>query len=155
MNIGVNNEQQELYQGAAAQATKRVVKVDSKGRSHGVGRRKSSVAKVWIKPGNGNITINSKKLDEYFSRPVYQADLQKPFKATGALFDVMGTAIGGGKSGQCGAMRLAISRAIVNFNPEFYTDLRNMGLLTVDSRVVERKKCGLVKARKAKPTSRR
>jgi len=151
----INTEQQELYQAPSSLPIKRVVKVDSKGRSHAVGRRKTSVAKVWIKPGNGNITVNDKKLEEYFSRPFYQNDIQKPFKATGALFDVMGVAMGGGKSGQCGALRLAISRAIVNFNPDFYSDLRNMGLLTVDSRVVERKKCGLVKARKAKPTSRR
>ena len=145
----------EIETTAAGLPIQREVKIGPCGRAHGVGKRKSSMAKVWVKPGEGHIVINGKPITEYFSRGVYQADIDKPFQAIGVKFDVVGVAAGGGLTGQAGAVRLAISRAIVNFNPDFYPSLRSMGLMTFDTRRVERKKCGLVKARKAKPTSRR
>lgn len=148
-------EEQSYTQGSGSQPIVRERKVDPSGKAHGVGRRKSSVAKVWVMPGDGKIVINGKSFDQYFKRQIYLNDIVKPFEVTGNAFDVVGVSMGGGLSGQTGAVRLAISRAIVNFNPEFYSGLRSLGLLTFDNRQVERKKCGLVKARKAKPTSRR
>ncbi len=125
-------------------------KIDAKGRAYGTGRRKEASARVWIKPGTGKITVNGKKSNEYFARPVLQMIINQPFEATknASKFDVFATVIGGGLSGQAGAVRHGISRALDNYNPEInHKELRVNGFLTRDSRAVERKKYGRKKAR--------
>ena len=145
----------------AAETTTKVVrkaKIDSKGRAYGTGRRKSSSARVFIKPGTGKIIVNKKECLEYFKRPVLQMIVNQPFEATDSSkkFDVVATVVGGGLSGQAGAVTLGISRALVAYNPEVYhTILRKDKFLTRDSREVERKKYGLAKARKSFQFSKR
>ncbi|XP_031484354.1 30S ribosomal protein S9, mitochondrial [Nymphaea colorata] len=128
-----------------------VRKVDEKGRAYGTGKRKCSIARVWIQPGNGNFIINDKQFDVYFPILDYRADLLKPFAETKTLgmWDVKCTVKGGGTSGQAGAIRLGISRALQNWEPGLRPCLRSAGLLTRDPRVVERKKPGKAKARKS------
>ncbi len=134
----------------------RVRKVDALGRSRATGRRKgTAVAVAWLKHGGGKIQVNSKDIKEYFPSDAHQKDIYMPFDICGFTFDVSARVSGGGKSGQAGALRLAISKALLNFNPELYRDLRDNKLLTYDKRVVERKKPGLKKARAGMPTSRR
>lgn len=129
--------------------------IDKAGRAHGVGKRKSSVAKAWVRPGEGTFVVNGKEVDKYFVNSVHLYEINKPFESIDQKFDVISYASGGGLTGQSGALCLAISRALVAYNPEYYPGLRAFGLMTFDNRRVERKKAGLVKARKAKPTSRR
>ncbi|MBN67232.1 MAG: 30S ribosomal protein S9 [Rickettsiales bacterium] len=132
--------------------------LDAQGRSYGTGRRKDAVARVWVKPGNGKVTINGKDQEQYFGRPVLRMILNQPFEAVDreAKFDVMCTVVGGGLSGQAGAIRHGISRALDNFDPaSFHTILRRGGFLTRDSRVVERKKYGKRKARRSFQFSKR
>jgi len=160
MNLETNLVEQVAEQGVAKESTSvlpmvRERKVDSAGRAHGVGKRKSSVAKIWISHGTGNFTINGKKVEQYFTRELYLSDVKTPLKVAGDQYDIFGVTMGGGLTGQAGAVRLAIARAMVNYNPDLYPMLRKAGLVTFDNRRVERKKPGLVKARKAKPTSRR
>lgn len=135
----------------------RVQKLDQLGRAYGTGRRKDSVARVWIKPGNGTVTINGRKFEEYFPRSAHRILLLQPFSETKTLkqFDVMCTAKGGGISGQAGAIRHGLSRALDKYSPEFHTLLSRAGYLTRDSRVVERKKYGQKKARKRFQFSKR
>lgn len=123
----------------------------------GVGRRKSSIARVFLTPGNGEILVNGKKIDEYFPHNVIVLDATTPLKltSTDAKYDVKANIIGGGYSGQGGALRLGIARALVKANEEFKKPLKDAGLLTVDSRVVERKKYGYRKARKSGQFSKR
>ncbi|CAM9808253.1 unnamed protein product [Heterosigma akashiwo] len=125
-------------------------KIDDQGRSYGTGRRKAAIARVWIKPGEGNFTVNSKPMPEYFGRAAHQHDVAKPFLASGtaARFDVLCAVQGGGLTGQAGAVRLGLSRALENYNPFNRPSLKKEGLLTRDARVVERKKPGQKKARK-------
>lgn len=132
-------------------------KVDAQGRAYGTGRRKNSIARVWIKPGKGNFSINGRDLNTYFARPVLQMILNQPFAHINALgsYDVFCTVKGGGLSGQAGAVRLGISRALIAFDPELQPTLRKNGFLTRDARVVERKKFGLRKARRAPQFSKR
>ncbi len=122
-----------------------------------VGRRKSSVARVYITPGQGNIIVNGKKIDEYFPHKVLVLDATGPFKVTNTegKYDVKANIVGGGYSGQAGALRLGIARSLLKANAENRPALRAHGYLTVDSRVVERKKYGLKKARKAPQFSKR
>lgn len=122
-----------------------------------VGRRKSSVARVYITPGQGNVIVNGKKVDEYFPHKVLVLDATAPFKVTGTegKYDVKANIVGGGYSGQAGALRLGIARSLLKANGENRVALRTHGYLTVDSRVVERKKYGLKKARKAPQFSKR
>ena len=122
-----------------------------------VGRRKSSVARVYITPGQGNIIVNGKKIDEYFPHKVLVLDATSPFKVTNTegKYDVKANIVGGGYSGQAGALRLGIARSLLKANAENRPILRAHGYLTVDSRVVERKKNGLKKARKAPQFSKR
>lgn len=132
-------------------------RLDASGRAYGTGRRKDAVARVWIKPGNGTVTINGRDVAKYFARPVLRMVLNQPFVAldrTGA-FDVLCTVTGGGLSGQAGAVRLGISRALDRFSPEYHKVLRTGGFLTRDSRVVERKKYGKRKARRSFQFSKR
>jgi len=123
----------------------------------GVGRRKSSIARVFLTPGKGEILVNGKKIDEYFPHNVIVLDATTPLKltSTDAKYDVKANIIGGGYSGQGGALRLGIARALVKANEEFKKPLKDAGLLTVDSRVVERKKYGYRKARKSGQFSKR
>jgi small subunit ribosomal protein S9 len=132
-------------------------KTDEHGRAYGTGRRKDAVARVWIKPGKGNITVNGKDVSKYFARPVLRMILNQPFVALdrAGSFDVIATVKGGGLSGQAGAVRHGISRALDRFSPEFHTVLRRGGFLTRDSRVVERKKYGRAKARRSFQFSKR
>lgn len=130
---------------------KKVPIIDDLGRAYGTGRRKTSVARVWIFPGTGVITVNSKSVIDYFVRNTYVTDISMPFAVTktSGQFDVWCTTKGGGLTGQSGAIRLGISRALEKFNPDLRPPLRKGGYLTRDSRQVERKKPGLRKARKA------
>ncbi len=132
-------------------------KIDAQGRAYGTGRRKDAVARVWVKPGNGKVTINGRELERYFARPVLRMIINQPFGALDRenAFDVFATVKGGGLSGQAGAIRHGISRALDNFSGEFHTILRRGGFLTRDSRVVERKKYGRAKARRSFQFSKR
>lgn len=132
-------------------------KVDPFGRTYGTGRRKESVARVWIKPGNGNITVNGRKLVDYFSRSVLQTLVLQPFSIANRLgrYDVFCTVCGGGLSGQAGAVRHGISRALVDYEPDLRAILKSEGMMTRDSREVERKKYGLMKARRSFQFSKR
>ncbi|CAM6085383.1 unnamed protein product [Calypogeia fissa] len=132
-------------------AAKRVKTVDEFGRAYGTGRRKASTARVWIKEGEGNITINGKPHDLYFPDIDQRLQLLEPFWQTNQLgvFDVRATVKGGGVSGQSGALRHGISKALQLYDPNFRPTLKSAGMLTRDSRVVERKKPGKAKARKS------
>ncbi|KAL0542429.1 hypothetical protein IC582_022538 [Cucumis melo] len=132
-------------------AKARVRQVDDKGRAYGTGRRKCSIARVWIQPGNGKFIVNDKEFDVYFPMLDSRAVLLQPFAETKTLglWDVSCTVKGGGTTGQVGAIQLGISRALQNWEPDFRPPLRACGFLTRDSRVVERKKPGKAKARKS------
>ncbi len=133
-------------------------KLDKLGRAYGTGRRKGSVARVWIKPGMGKVTVNGKDQEQYFARPVLRMILNQPFVAVEMdnKFDVIATVKGGGLSGQAGAVRHGLSRALDNFDPQtFHKALRKGGFLTRDARVVERKKYGRAKARRSFQFSKR
>lgn len=136
---------------------KRVRKVDAQGRSYGTGRRKDAVARVWLKPGSGRVVVNGRDQAVYFARQTQRLVLNQPFliiNATGR-YDVMCTVKGGGLSGQAGAVRHGISRALENFDPEYRPALKKAGMLTRDSRIVERKKVGKHKARRTKQWAKR
>ncbi|CAH9108520.1 unnamed protein product [Cuscuta europaea] len=132
-------------------AKARVRQVDEKGRAYGTGKRKCSIARVWIEPGDGKFMVNDKEFDVYFPMLDHRANLLRPFSETTTLgmWDVKCTVKGGGVSGQVGAIQLGISRALQNWDPELRRPLREGGFLTRDSRVVERKKPGRAKARKS------
>ena len=125
--------------------------------TYGTGRRKDAVARVWIKRGNGKITINGKTFEQYFARPVLRMIINQPFGAIDRIgnFDINCTVVGGGLSGQAGAVRLGISRALDQYDEIFHKPLRQGGFLTRDSRVVERKKYGHKKARRSFQFSKR
>ena len=132
-------------------------KIDTLGRSYATGRRKESTARVWVKRGTGKIYINGKEMVSYFSRPVLQMQLNFVFDVTERKdqFDVIATVKGGGLSGQAGAVRHGLSRALSLFEPDLRKPLKTAGMLTRDSRVVERKKYGRAKARKSFQFSKR
>lgn len=132
-------------------------KVDAQGRSYATGKRKDAVARVWLKPGGGRITVNGRDHVTYFARPVLQMILKQPIVASKreGQFDVVCTVKGGGLSGQAGAVRHGISIALTRFEPELRSVLKKGGFLTRDSRVVERKKYGKAKARKSFQFSKR
>ena len=131
--------------------------IDSLGRSYSTGRRKDASARVWVKRGSGQITVNGKNVAEYFARPVLQMLLNQVFEAAGRTgeFDVVATVKGGGLSGQAGAVRHGISHAMIRFEPSLRPVLKAGGFLTRDSRVVERKKYGRAKARRSFQFSKR
>ncbi|MBR1734943.1 MAG: 30S ribosomal protein S9 [Alphaproteobacteria bacterium] len=137
--------------------SEKVQKLDSHGRAYGTGRRKESVARVWIKPGNGEIVVNGKPMLKYFTRSVLQTIVMQPFTLSNRAgrYDVWCTVSGGGLSGQAGAVRHGISRALVGYEPDLRTVLKPEGMLTRDSRMVERKKFGLMKARRSFQFSKR
>jgi small subunit ribosomal protein S9 len=141
-------------QGAAAV---REPKRDEFGRSYATGRRKDAVARVWVKPGKGAMEINGKPAARYFARPVLRMLISQPFLVADRYqqFDVFATVAGGGLSGQAGALRHGISRALTNYEPELRPILKKAGFLTRDPRVVERKKYGKAKARRSFQFSKR
>ena len=136
---------------AAAAAAPAEPKIDNLGRSYATGRRKDAAARVWVKRGTGQMKINGKDVAEYFARPVLQMILAQPFEAAERVgeFDVIATVKGGGLSGQAGAVRHGISRALTLFEPSLRPALKAGGFLTRDPRVVERKKYGKAKARRS------
>ena len=140
-----------------AAAPVHVQKLDKLGRAYATGKRKNAVARVWIKPGKGKITVNKKPYQQYFARPVLQMLLEQPLKASNRAdqFDIMVNVMGGGLSGQAGAVRHGISKALTYFEPGLRGVLKKGGFLTRDSRVVERKKYGRMKARRSFQFSKR
>ena len=141
----------------APEAPKYVQKLDAQGRAYATGKRKNAVARVWIKPGSGTITINTRAIEKFFARPVLRMLIQQPLVATNrnGQYDVVCTVSGGGLSGQAGAVRHGISKALTNFEPDLRPTLKRGGFLTRDSRVVERKKYGRAKARRRFQYSKR
>ena len=134
-----------------------VQKLDAQGRAYATGKRKDAVARVWIKPGSGKITVNARAFDVYFARPVLRMIVQQPLGIVGRAnqYDLTVTVAGGGLSGQAGAVRHGLSKALTYFEPELRPTLKREGFLTRDSRVVERKKYGHKKARKSFQFSKR
>ena len=145
--------------GIAAQAPAQPPKpkLDAKGRAYATGRRKNAIARVWVKRGGGKVTVNGKALDIYFARPVLRMLVQQPLNISNRRdqIDVECTVVGGGLSGQAGAVRHGLSRAMTNFEPELRALLKKGGFLTRDSRAVERKKYGRAKARRSFQFSKR
>jgi small subunit ribosomal protein S9 len=138
-------------------AAPRVAVRDALGRAYATGKRKNAVARVWIRPGSGKVVVNGKTMAEYFARPVLQMILRQPFTVAGVegQFDVMATVAGGGLSGQAGAVKHGVSKALQLYEPTLRAALKAAGFLTRDSRVVERKKYGKAKARKSFQFSKR
>lgn len=131
--------------------------IDDQGRAYATGKRKNAIARVWIKPGNGKITVNGREEERFFARPVLRMILRQPLVAANRpdSYDVVATVSGGGLSGQAGAVRHGISKALTYFEPELRAVLKSGGYLTRDSRVVERKKYGRAKARRSFQFSKR
>jgi small subunit ribosomal protein S9 len=142
---------------AAAEAPRHVQKLDAQGRAYATGKRKDAIARVWIKPGPGKITVNERDLDVYFARPVLRMLIQQPLAVANrsGQYDVIISVAGGGLSGQAGAVRHGLSKALTYFEPELRPALKKVGFLTRDSRVVERKKYGRAKARRSFQFSKR
>ena len=134
-----------------------VQKIDAQGRAYATGKRKNAIARVWIKPGKGTITINGRDQEVYFARPVLRMMLAQPFQVTDRVgqFDVVVTVQGSGLSGQAGAIRHGLSKALTYYEPALRTALKPHGFLTRDSRIVERKKYGRAKARRSFQFSKR
>jgi small subunit ribosomal protein S9 len=147
----------DLASATESQAPVHVRKVDAQGRSYATGKRKNAVARVWVKPGSGKIIVNGKEFAEYFARPVLQMILQQPLVAAARTgqFDIIATVASGGLSGQAGAVRHGVSKALTYFEPGLRPVLKKGGFLTRDSRVVERKKYGKAKARRSFQFSKR
>ncbi|BCJ90885.1 30S ribosomal protein S9 [Terrihabitans soli] len=143
--------------GASPEAPRYEQKLDKEGRAYATGKRKDAVARVWIKPGPGKITINERELDVYFARPVLRMILQQPLMIANRTgqYDIRVTVAGGGLSGQAGAVRHGLSKALTHYEPELRSVLKKAGFLTRDSRVVERKKYGRAKARRSFQFSKR
>ena len=141
----------------AIEAPVHVQKLDNFGRAYATGKRKNAVSRVWVKPGSGKITVNGKEFTEYFGRPVLQMIVQQPIYAAArdGQFDIIATVSGGGLSGQAGALRHGISKALTYYEPGLRGVLKKLGFLTRDSRVVERKKYGKRKARRSFQFSKR
>ena len=142
---------------APAEPPRHVQKLDAQGRAYATGKRKNAIARVWIKPGPGKVVVNDRELDVYFARPVLRMLIEQPLAIAGrsGQYDVFVTVAGGGLSGQAGAVRHGISKALTYFEPELRAPLKKGGFLTRDSRVVERKKYGRAKARRSFQFSKR
>jgi len=142
---------------AIVETEERTAELDEQGRAYATGRRKESTARVWIKKGKGDITINGREFSKYFARPVYRLIIGQVFTATKTEgdVDVVCTVKGGGLTGQAGAILHGIARALDKYNPSLHSVLRKAGFLTRDSRAVERKKPGRPKARKSFQFSKR
>jgi len=151
---------EEAVEGGAPEINEEALpepKIDEHGRAYGTGRRKTAVARVWVKPGAGRITVNGKPEEEYFARPVLRMLIRQPLIAAerNDEFDVIATVRGSGLSGQAGALKHGLSRALVNYEPALKATLKPHGFMTRDSRAVERKKYGKAKARKSFQFSKR
>lgn len=148
---------QSLGAATGAEAKPREPKLDKLGRAYGTGRRKESVARVWLKRGSGKVVVNGKAQEEYFGRKTHLLVLNQPFLIANRVgeFDVMCTVAGGGLSGQAGAIRHGVSRALENFEPALRAPLKKAGMMTRDARQVERKKVGKHKARRSKQWAKR
>jgi small subunit ribosomal protein S9 len=135
----------------------RVQKLDKHGRAYATGKRKDAVARVWIKPGTGKVVVNGRPFETYFARPVLRMILQQPLGVAKRVdqYDVTVSVAGGGLSGQAGAVRHGLSKALTQYEPELRAILKHEGFLTRDSRVVERKKYGKKKARRSFQFSKR
>ena len=142
---------------AAPDAPQYEKKIDKQGRAYATGKRKNAVARVWIKPGSGKIVVNTRTIEKFFARPVLRMLIQQPLVAANRVtqYDVICTVSGGGLSGQAGAVRHGISKALTYFEPDLRGALKKGGFLTRDSRVVERKKYGKAKARRSFQFSKR
>ncbi len=154
---GLRDALQGAQAAQPAAATDAKPKIDPQGRAYATGKRKNAVARVWIKPGSGKITVNDRDSPIYFARPVLRMLLNQPFVVANRLgqYDVICTVTGGGLSGQAGAVRHGISKALTYYEPELRPVLKAQGYLTRDSRVVERKKYGKAKARRSVQFSKR
>ncbi|CAM5346206.1 small subunit ribosomal protein S9 [Aquamicrobium terrae] len=148
--------------GTVAQASQpaapvHVQKLDKSGRAYATGKRKDAIARVWVKPGSGKIIVNDKEFAAYFARPVLQMIFQQPLVAANrnGQYDIVATVVGGGLSGQAGAVRHGISKALTYYEPALRGVLKKGGFLTRDSRTVERKKYGRAKARRSFQFSKR
>ncbi len=146
-----------LKPAAAPETPRYIQKLDKQGRAYATGKRKNAVARVWVKPGAGKITVNSRTIEVFFARPVLRMLIQQPLVATNrnGQYDVVCTVSGGGLSGQAGAVRHGLSKALMNYEPDLRGALKRGGFLTRDSRVVERKKYGKAKARRSFQFSKR
>ncbi len=144
-------------QPAAPEAPRHVQKLDAQGRAYATGKRKDAVARVWVKPGSGRITVNARPVEVYFARPVLQMIIQQPLQLVNRAtqYDVVVTVAGGGLSGQAGAVRHGLSKALTHYEPDLRPPLKREGFLTRDPRVVERKKYGKKKARRSFQFSKR
>ncbi len=142
---------------ATPEAPKYVQKIDKQGRAYATGKRKNAVARVWIKPGAGKVLVNERAIEVFFARPVLRMLIQQPIVAANrsGQYDVVCTVSGGGLSGQAGAVRHGISKALTYYEPDLRGALKRGGFLTRDSRVVERKKYGKAKARRSFQFSKR
>ena len=142
---------------ATPEAPKYVQKIDAQGRAYATGKRKNAVARVWIKPGAGQVTVNTKTVETFFARPVLRMLIQQPLVASNRAgqYDVICSVSGGGLSGQAGAVRHGLSKALTSFEPDLRGALKRGGFLTRDPRVVERKKYGRAKARRSFQFSKR
>ena len=142
---------------AVPEAPKYVQKIDGQGRAYATGKRKNAVARVWIKPGGGRVTVNEKPVEIFFARPVLRMLIQQPLVAANrqGQYDVVCTVSGGGLSGQAGAVRHGLSKALMAYEPDLRGALKRGGFLTRDPRVVERKKYGKAKARRSFQFSKR
>ena len=140
-----------------AEAIVREQQIDAQGRAYATGKRKNAIARVWIKLGRGTITINGRDQEVYFARPVLRMMIAQPLQVADRLgqFDVIATVVGSGLSGQAGAVRHGLSKALTYYEPGLRTVLKPFGFLTRDSRVVERKKYGKAKARRSFQFSKR
>ena len=151
----------ELGQATGAVATEpedsNEPKLDAQGRAYATGKRKNAVARVWIKPGSGRVSVNGRDVETYFARPVLRMIIDQPFQVAGRSnqYDVLSTVTGGGLSGQAGAVRHGISQALTRYEPKLRPVLKQGGFLTRDARVVERKKYGKRKARRSFQFSKR
>lgn len=143
--------------GTTQEAPRHVKKVDAQGRAYATGKRKDAVARVWIRPGSGKVTVNKRPLEVYFARPVLRMILEQPLGVANRKdqYDIVVTVAGGGLSGQAGAVRHGLSKALTYYEPELRGVLKKGGFLTRDSRVVERKKYGRAKARRSFQFSKR
>jgi small subunit ribosomal protein S9 len=142
---------------AGTQAAPAKQKLDKQGRAYATGRRKDAISRVWVKRGKGKITVNGKAIEQYFARPVLRMLVQQPLVTANRLseLDIDCTVVGGGLSGQAGAVRHGLARALTHFEPELRPALKKGGFLTRDSRAVERKKYGRAKARRRFQFSKR
>jgi small subunit ribosomal protein S9 len=154
-DLSLGNAKAAVAEAAVAAPAER--KLDKFGRAYATGKRKNAIARVWIKPGTGKFTVNGKESNDYFARPVLRMLLAQPMVVTNrtSQFDIYATVVGGGLSGQAGALRHGISKALTYFEPGLRPALKAQGFLTRDSRVVERKKYGKPKARRSFQFSKR